>query len=241
MKSLPRSFNRSFRNYCHQVMNERFNEFEDEKYLLCFFLNSQFRATPLKKGAYAKIVKTAITIGQNLGFDLQEQNALCSQLRKYKDKEAPFDLEFATGYEEPINYCERGFSSLGWLTHKLRIQIGIEKLESISKMITYWKSNAEKEFRFYGKQSKDKQKLNEAELNKRVTEALAEVDDINQDNDEIEKSTRILEDIGEIPDDADDDYIDDENVNTDGESRIEGKDIMNYDIDDLVNKYRLES
>ncbi|CAB5298260.1 unnamed protein product [Rhizophagus irregularis] len=52
---------------------------------------------------------------------------------------------------------------------------------------------------------------------------------------------RILEDIGEIPDDADDDYIDDENVNTDGKSRIEGKDIMNYDIDDLVNKYRLES
>ncbi|CAB5185429.1 unnamed protein product [Rhizophagus irregularis] len=118
-------------------------------------------------------------------------------------------------------------------------------------MITYWKSNAEKEFRFYGKQSKDKQKLNEAELNKRVTEALAEVDDINQDNDETEESTidstnrnirsnanerrttsgelipednaivliehlwietnvdlsnkRILEDIGEIPDDADDD------------------------------------
>ncbi|PKC54813.1 hypothetical protein RhiirA1_403360 [Rhizophagus irregularis] len=139
----------------------------------------------------------------------------------------------------------------------------------MSKMITYWKSNAEKEFGFYGKQSKDKQKLNEAELNKRVTEALAEVDDINQDNDEIEESTvdstnrnirsnankrrttsgelilednsivliehlwietnvdlsnkRILEDIGEIPDDADDNYIDDENVNTDGESCIEGK------------------
>ncbi|RIA87069.1 hypothetical protein C1645_828321 [Glomus cerebriforme] len=37
-------------------------------------------------------------------FYLQKQNALYSQLRKYKDKEAPFDLEFATGYEEPINW-----------------------------------------------------------------------------------------------------------------------------------------
>ncbi|PKC67820.1 hypothetical protein RhiirA1_457973 [Rhizophagus irregularis] len=41
-------------------------------------------------------------------------------------------------------------------------------------MITYWKSNTEKEFRLYGKQSKERYtKLNEAELNKRVTEALA--------------------------------------------------------------------
>jgi hypothetical protein len=46
MKSLPRSFNKSFRNHCHQVMNERFNEFEDDKFLLCFFLLPQFRGTP---------------------------------------------------------------------------------------------------------------------------------------------------------------------------------------------------
>lgn len=45
MKSLPRSFNKSFRNYCHQVMNKRFNEFEDNKYLLCFFLHPNFRGT----------------------------------------------------------------------------------------------------------------------------------------------------------------------------------------------------
>lgn len=46
MKSLPRSFNKSFRNYCYQVMNKRFDEFEDDKFLLCFFLLPQFRGTP---------------------------------------------------------------------------------------------------------------------------------------------------------------------------------------------------
>ena len=102
------------------------------------------------------------------------------QLRLYKECKEPFDLEFGIGYEEPINWwnlihtspdpdslpriachlfsicpnsanCERGFSTLGWLTNKHRIQIGVERLESMSKMITYWKSNAEKEFGFYGK------------------------------------------------------------------------------------------
>ena len=29
---------------CHKVMNERFNKFEDDKYLLCFFF-PQFRGT----------------------------------------------------------------------------------------------------------------------------------------------------------------------------------------------------
>ncbi|GBC54267.2 hypothetical protein GLOIN_2v1815633 [Rhizophagus irregularis DAOM 181602=DAOM 197198] len=173
---------------------------------------------------------------------------------------------FGTSGEDPeewANKFEEAFTANGlgnddaqrFLIAKAQLKGGaadcVEKLESMSKMITYWKSNAEKEFRFYGKQSKDKQKLNEAELNKRVTEALAEVDDINQDNDEIEEFTidstnrnirsnanerrttsgelipednaivliehlwietnvdlsnkRILEDIGEIPDDADDD------------------------------------
>lgn len=182
--------------------------------------------------------------------------------------------------------CERGFSSLGWLTHKLRVQIDIEKLKSMSKMITYWKSNAEKEFGFYGKQSKDKQKLNEIELNKRVTEALAEVDDFDEEIDEAEEVTvdtsmrsntnerrttsgelipddnvivlienlwietnidlshkLILEDIGEIPENDFDniDEVHNSDVEMNNETgNIEGKNIMDYNIDDLVNKYAMD-
>ena len=43
LKNLPRSFQQDFRNHCYDVMNKRFNEFEDDKYLLCFFLHPQFR------------------------------------------------------------------------------------------------------------------------------------------------------------------------------------------------------
>ena len=37
LKNLPQSFNSEFHNYCHTVMNKWFIEFEDNKYLLCFF------------------------------------------------------------------------------------------------------------------------------------------------------------------------------------------------------------
>jgi hypothetical protein len=145
---------------------------------------------------------------------------LCLQLRLYKDGAAPFDLEFADGYEEPINWwnlidtspnpdslptiarhlfsicpnsasCERGFSSLGWLTNKWRLRLGVEKLESMSKMITYWKSNAEKEFGFYGKNLNGKQKMSQVELNIKVIEALAASDDFEDEELEgaIEKRT----------------------------------------------------
>ena len=43
LKNLPRGFNQSFRNHCHLIMNKRFQEFDDDRYLLCFYLHPQFR------------------------------------------------------------------------------------------------------------------------------------------------------------------------------------------------------
>ena len=37
LNKLPRSFNPSFRNHCVKVINKRFNEFNDDKYITCFF------------------------------------------------------------------------------------------------------------------------------------------------------------------------------------------------------------
>jgi len=43
IKRLPRQFNSEFRNYCIEKINERFYEFDDDIYLLTFFLNPLFR------------------------------------------------------------------------------------------------------------------------------------------------------------------------------------------------------
>ena len=42
IKKLPQ-FNSEFRNYCIEKINERFHEFDDDIYLLTFFLNPLFR------------------------------------------------------------------------------------------------------------------------------------------------------------------------------------------------------
>lgn len=43
IKKVPRQFCNSFRNYCINKINERFHEFDDDYYLLAFFLNPNFR------------------------------------------------------------------------------------------------------------------------------------------------------------------------------------------------------
>ena len=42
IKKLPRKDNISFYNYCIIKINKQFQEFNDDKYLLCFFLNPNF-------------------------------------------------------------------------------------------------------------------------------------------------------------------------------------------------------
>ena len=167
--------------------------------------------------------------GKNLGFDLNKNRALCLQLNQYKEGNSPFDFPVEYGFDEPTNWwnvietkpqpnslplialhlfaicpnsasCERGFSNLGWLTNKRRLQLGIENLESMCKMITYWKSNPKKELSFFGQETQ-KSKLSDIELNQIITEALAEPDD-NIDDDEFEDNPIRRTTSGEIiPDD----------------------------------------
>ncbi|PKY33044.1 hypothetical protein RhiirB3_451667 [Rhizophagus irregularis] len=165
---------------------------------------------------------------KNLGFDLEESHALCSQLNQYKKKEFPFDLEFGYGFEELISWwniietkpqpnslplialhlfsiypnsasCENGFLTLGWLTNK------------------YIKHNS---------------KLSDIELNQRITKALAEPDDADEDDN-----------IGKIPEDLENDLFnntkgknDNENTLTNDNDTI-GKGILDYNINDLFDKY----
>ena len=37
LKKLPTSFNPSFRSHCVKIINERLEEFDDDRYITCFF------------------------------------------------------------------------------------------------------------------------------------------------------------------------------------------------------------
>jgi hypothetical protein len=43
MKKLPRNFNQEFKNHCISMINKRLEEFDDDNYLLAFFLHPRFR------------------------------------------------------------------------------------------------------------------------------------------------------------------------------------------------------
>lgn len=206
LKKLPRSFNQTFRNHCFNVMNERFKEFDDDKYITCFFLDPRFRSRPLKDKAYKRIVRCITTIGKRLGFDLMESRALCEQIKEYRDNKHPFDLDETCAEKDPLNWwnlidtesqpdslpkiarhllaicpnsasCERGFSNLGWLFNERRLNLNLDRLESMAKMIMLWKSNARTELGFYGVEKNGTRIISDAEMNIRIAEALAETDD----------------------------------------------------------------
>lgn len=56
IKKLPRNFNIEFRNYCIQKINDRFREFDDDYYLIAFFLNPLFRGWLVKNFLFVKLI-----------------------------------------------------------------------------------------------------------------------------------------------------------------------------------------
>jgi len=206
LKKLPKSLNPAFRSHCIKVINERFDEFDDDKYITCFFMDPRFRNAPLKKCALMRIIKCAASIGKNLGFDRYEAETLCDQIQKYINEQEPFDLDISFAKDNPMNWwkyintepepdvlpriasylfaicpnsatCECGFLTLGWLFHKRRLNLNVDKLESMCKLILYWKSNSKTELGFYGIDQKKNTRLSDDEINIRIAEAFAEDDD----------------------------------------------------------------
>ena len=98
-------------------------------------------------------------------MDLEESRILCSQLLLYKNNEEPFNQPYTDEIDDPISWwtsmeieppyiqslalrlfsicpnsasCKREFSMCGWLTNKRRFRMGVERLESMTKIISYY-------------------------------------------------------------------------------------------------------
>ena len=104
LKKLPRSFNTTFRNHCIKVINERCDEFDDDIYITCFFLDPRFRNAPLTERAFKRVLRSATLIGKRLGFDRYEVNVLCAQIQKYACEQEPFDLDIGYAKDGPIDW-----------------------------------------------------------------------------------------------------------------------------------------
>ena len=78
--------------------------------------------------------------------------------------------------------CECGFSTLEWLFEK-RLNLKLEILESMCKLITYWKSNFRTELGYYGIDQKKNIRLSDDNINIHIAAAFNETDD-DDDNDD---------------------------------------------------------
>lgn len=164
-------------------------------------------------GIYNRIIKVATEIARCLQFDLEGTRKLCSQLYRYKEQSEPFDIPFSYEDDSPItwwesielesNYiqkvaiyilsicpnsvsCERGFSTLGWLTGTRRLRLSVERLESMTKLITYYRSNAPKELAFY------EDKMSESQIFEIVQLSLSEpIEDDFDDSPDFEERRTI--------------------------------------------------
>jgi hypothetical protein len=171
-------------NFCKDISNIKiFKYFINIFYnLLIFFYNLDIG---FKNGQFSRIIKIVSSIWQKFQKDRASINILVAHLRLYKEKKYPYDAPYIQGYDIPTiwwssiepepNYlqelalkilsivpnsasCERNFSLLNWLTGNKRIQLDVQKLETIAKLCTYYNSNAKKELSYFAS------KMSEEEL-----------------------------------------------------------------------------
>jgi hypothetical protein len=52
LKKIPRNFSREFKSHCISMINKRLEEFNDDNYLLTFFLHPGFRSEDDRSGKF---------------------------------------------------------------------------------------------------------------------------------------------------------------------------------------------
>src|SRR5437870_9127330 len=77
--------------------------------------------------------------------------------------------------------CECRFLTLGWLFER-RLNLKLETLESMCKLITYWKSNFKTEFGYFGIDQRKNVRLSDDKINVCIAKAFKETDDDDDDH-----------------------------------------------------------
>ncbi|CAB4404603.1 unnamed protein product [Rhizophagus irregularis] len=179
IKKLPNNDHRVFRQQCISVFNRHYAEFADPIYLLCFFLHPYYTEICWARGLFRDLLMVADEIFMKMGEKNAERKELMHQMKQYRKREKPFDIEIDEDYLVQLALklfsitphatgCERVWSSLGWIYGKRRTRLGLNKVENMYKLSAYYHANAKKELPYYGTEKSTKeihQILTDAHLN----------------------------------------------------------------------------
>ncbi|CAG8842081.1 21676_t:CDS:2, partial [Gigaspora margarita] len=173
-------------NFCQQaiaIYNRRFAEFDDNIYILCFFLYPGY--TVWAQGTFRCILLAADNFYEKMDKKQKERKMLMSQMRSYRHHTAPFDVSFDNN-ESPTMWwtslednflknkdhicqlanklfsvtphatgCERIWSTLGWYYGKCRTRLSLGKIENMQKLSVFYLANSKKELPYFFANNKE--------------------------------------------------------------------------------------
>ncbi|CAB5210933.1 unnamed protein product [Rhizophagus irregularis] len=174
-KSMPTDDYKELRNSCISIFNKRYKEFDEDIYLLGFFLHPKYRGHRMRDNQFERLRKCALRIWKNLGHKKNSGLELDAQLRAYFDNSEPYNTSYSvhdTAYHwwnsivdgkfsslsrlakvifsiTPHSAsCERLFSAMGWLFGKRRINLQPETIETMAKIYLYSLKHAKKDLNY---------------------------------------------------------------------------------------------
>ncbi|RHZ83214.1 hypothetical protein Glove_99g229 [Diversispora epigaea] len=154
------------------------------------------RSMELKQAALNEIYETASIMWHNLGHSEESCLKLLMEMKLWKRNVAPYNLTYDTYQETPMKWwlsiniqedetdqlqelalllfsivpsqavCERNFSMLKWFFGEKHMNLNLSKIESMTKIRSYYISNTDKEIRFRDKN------LSEHELRNNINESV---------------------------------------------------------------------
>jgi hypothetical protein len=132
------------------------------------------------RGIFRDLLMIADEIFMKMGKKNTERKELMYHMKKYRKREKPFNIEVGAtetpdiwwlsledSFPKDEDYlvqlalklfsvmphaagCERVWSNLGWIYNKRRTRLGLNKIENMYKLSSYYHANAKKELPYYG-------------------------------------------------------------------------------------------
>ncbi|GET63634.1 ribonuclease H-like domain-containing protein [Rhizophagus irregularis DAOM 181602=DAOM 197198] len=143
-KSMPTDDYKELRNSCISIFNKRYKEFDEDIYLLGFFLHPKYRELDAQLRAYfdnSEPYNTSYSIHDTAyhWWNSIVDGKFSSLLRLAK-------VIFSITPHSAS--CERLFSAMGWLFGKRRINLQPETIETMAKIYLYSLKHAKKDLNY---------------------------------------------------------------------------------------------
>ncbi|CAB5213576.1 unnamed protein product [Rhizophagus irregularis] len=132
-KQMPMNDYRLLKNSCIKTFNERYKEFDEDIYLLAFFLHPQYKGAGIHNIQFERIQKTVLNIWKNLGHKKTSGLELKAQLHNLLSHLAKIVFSITPHSAS----CEYLYSTLGWMFGKRRTNLNVQTIECMSKIYTH--------------------------------------------------------------------------------------------------------